>query len=273
MSGQALANHKTRGDVRADAEITARFNLESDWYFGTDGNHGVASDFVTVVLHEIGHGLNFYHTILTNGTYVDSSPGIYDSFLSDQHGTRLTLVTDDQRAAAIISDNLFWDGDYAKAALDGARPRIFAPTQYKDGSSVSHLDEAEYPATLMTPYIDESVHSLTPMELGMLRDLGWTLMINPPAAAVPVGTAQEPVRTLVPSASQQFSWARQNDGRNQLTMAMAWHIQGFDGRDERLKPRPNRTPIEVARLSTGQSHGRCEIVDLAPCQVDRLFAE
>ncbi|MCK7534680.1 MAG: hypothetical protein MZV63_28610 [Marinilabiliales bacterium] len=40
--------------------MNATFNKEVKWYFGTDGNTPeLLYDFVTVVLHEIGHGLGF----------------------------------------------------------------------------------------------------------------------------------------------------------------------------------------------------------------------
>jgi len=44
-----------------DTDIVAEFSSsESDWYFGTDANPGPGQiDFVTVVLHELGHGLGF----------------------------------------------------------------------------------------------------------------------------------------------------------------------------------------------------------------------
>ena len=39
------------------------YNLNFSWYYGTDGNPPPAQhDLMTVVLHEIGHGLNFAGT-------------------------------------------------------------------------------------------------------------------------------------------------------------------------------------------------------------------
>ena len=70
----ALANQLYGGDLNdndsvdrdgdsldADAEIRANFSAtRSNWYFGTDGNPGASEyDFVTVVMHEIAHGLGF----------------------------------------------------------------------------------------------------------------------------------------------------------------------------------------------------------------------
>ena len=73
----ALANELSGGDVNgATSEIVAVMNSDVDnstvlgaidWYYGTDGNPPETSpgsgkfdeDFVTVVLHEVGHGLGF----------------------------------------------------------------------------------------------------------------------------------------------------------------------------------------------------------------------
>jgi hypothetical protein len=41
-------------------DMIAEFNKDINWYFGTDGNTpSMMYDFVSVVLHEIGHGLGF----------------------------------------------------------------------------------------------------------------------------------------------------------------------------------------------------------------------
>ena len=43
-----------------DFEIGASFSSTANWYYGTDGNTPSGQvDFVSVVLHEIGHGLGF----------------------------------------------------------------------------------------------------------------------------------------------------------------------------------------------------------------------
>ena len=49
--------------VEYDIDMNAKCNFE-DWYFGTDAQvPDNKSDFVTVVLHEIGHGLGFLGTM------------------------------------------------------------------------------------------------------------------------------------------------------------------------------------------------------------------
>src|SRR5574341_1296844 len=58
----ATANKLTGSDLDpTDYDIRARFSSTfTDWYFGTDGNTPSDKwDFVSVVLHELGHGLGF----------------------------------------------------------------------------------------------------------------------------------------------------------------------------------------------------------------------
>ena len=55
------------GESRYD--IVANFNSNVDWYYGTDMNcPDTLYDLVTVVMHEIGHGLGF-----TGFLFIDSN--------------------------------------------------------------------------------------------------------------------------------------------------------------------------------------------------------
>jgi hypothetical protein len=57
----ALANQLSNSDLNGStAEIRANFNSNFIWYYGLDGNADATEyDFVTVVLHEVGHGVGF----------------------------------------------------------------------------------------------------------------------------------------------------------------------------------------------------------------------
>ncbi len=184
--GSALANNLDGSDISpGSAEISAQFSSNfSNWYLGTDGNTpGGQYDFVTVVLHEIGHGLNFLDLFDGNGAYLISGlPGVYDLFLEDVNGVDLTTMTQAQRATALTSNNLYWSGANATAANGGNRPRLYAPTTYSNGSSTSHLDEGTYGAELMSPFYSGVDHTISALELGMLADMGWTI-----AGLTPVG--------------------------------------------------------------------------------------
>jgi hypothetical protein len=188
----ALANHLQGSDLNAaNEEISAQFNSDVDdatvfggidWYYGTDGFPGSDFDFVSVVLHEVGHGLNFIDLMGTDGSW-SSYPGIYDRMLEIGDGTDLTAMTQTARASAVISDDLWWNGPGGLAGNGGSiRPKMYAPTTYKAGSSVSHLDETVHGDELMSPYATSTEHSPSAIEQGMLDDMGWTVPSSPTAS-------------------------------------------------------------------------------------------
>ena len=54
-------------------DMEANFNKNVDWYFGTDGKTPDSLyDFVSVVMHEIGHGLG-----ITGFFFIEGSNGAY----------------------------------------------------------------------------------------------------------------------------------------------------------------------------------------------------
>jgi len=208
--GSALTNHLVGYDPGGNPEIVAQFNSDVDngtvlgavdWYYGLDGNPPEAVpgvdhvDFVSVVLHELGHGLNFFDTLLDTGQFMfyDGStgldvPGIYDRFLVQgaEGGTRLVdMATDAERAAALISGDLYWMGVGGVEANGGVLPELYAPNPYEDGSSASHLDEVVFPDILMSPYYSGPQHLVDPIERGMLEDMGWDIVRAPLAVPEP----------------------------------------------------------------------------------------
>ncbi|MFZ6009678.1 MAG: hypothetical protein ACOYXT_04960, partial [Bacteroidota bacterium] len=66
----ALAEKIAGKDLNAstDPDIFANFNSEFNWYLGTDGSPSSGQyDFVTVVMHELGHGLGFVDSYSVQG--------------------------------------------------------------------------------------------------------------------------------------------------------------------------------------------------------------
>ncbi|GAA4013846.1 hypothetical protein GCM10022408_28710 [Hymenobacter fastidiosus] len=168
-------------------DINARFNSNFTWYYGLDGNVPAGQyDLVTVVLHELGHGLGFIAGTSYNagvGTY-GTLPSIFSTYLENQAGQSLTnpaLFPNPSTALGtqLISNNVYFNSELAKAINGGVRPRIYAPTTYSAGSSISHLDEATYPAgdinSLMSPQVGaaEAMHNPGPLTLRMFDEMGW----------------------------------------------------------------------------------------------------
>lgn len=179
----ALANQLTlpaRDLVPGEPEIEAFFNSDvddptvlgsTDWYYGTDGNPGGHVDFVSVVLHELIHGLNFLDLIdPATGAWLEGIPDIYGRNLV-QGTTRLTSMTDFQRWSAIRSNDLHWDGPDVVASAGGP-VEVHAPAVYESGSSVSHWAVGLPEPQLMQPFYGGPEHD-PGFGLGALRDMGW----------------------------------------------------------------------------------------------------
>ena len=214
----ALADKQVGSDLDVgEQDIITSFNSHTavDWYFGTDGNTpSRRRDFVSVVLHEIGHGLGFisFATVDERHLFLDlylregklssgnsELPAIYDIFVENGTGEGIRNFEDpsgpnnlsDPRAESnnlwyqFTSDNLFWNGPNGKAANNGDRPKLYAPDPWERGSSYSHLDETRFPAgapnSLMTPGLSraEAIHHPGPITLGMFEDMGWTINKGP----------------------------------------------------------------------------------------------
>ncbi len=172
-----------------EADIVANFDSGTNWYFGLDGAPSFSQfDLVSVVLHEIGHGLGFSGTAQvgedSNGYFLNSPLlGIYDNFVVDGDGNLLMMMDSGSAmlGAALVSENLFWNGPNAGAFSGPFPPKLHAPLFWEPGSSFAHFDEDLYlagsDASLMTPQIGngESIHTPGAMCLGLLEDIGWTV--------------------------------------------------------------------------------------------------
>lgn len=208
----ALANRIAGRDLYPDyTDIQAEFNSTKDWYFGTDGNTpSTKSDFVSVVMHEIGHGLGLadsfvYNTTTLVGTYGGSSsrPTAYDTFAVNGSGQTLISLGSGTLTLGLqlVGNQVYWNGAGGIAGAGGTRPRLYAPTTYSS-SLVAHLDEATYPAgdpnSLMTPQLSrgEAIHDPGPIGLGMLADIGWSTSSSSPTAT------STPAQTSTPTATR-----------------------------------------------------------------------
>jgi len=184
----ALANainsdKKDLDDV--NPEITARFNSNSlyvNWYFGLDAKPAVRQfDFVTAVLHELGHGLGLISQETYNErlkTFSNNNPTIFSGFVANSAGRRLSdIPSTDSNFESYVTSDLFWVGEKGKSANQNSQIKLFTPDEYKSGSSVSHLDDNIYPKSmpdgLMSSSIStqQAIHDPGPIALAMFEDM------------------------------------------------------------------------------------------------------
>ena len=195
----ALANALAGRDLDPrNPEIVIRISAFPFWYLGTDGKPGQSQfDLVSVVLHEIGHGLGFlsnadYLTYNSFGTMTQPTP--FDAYAELADGRRLiNLASPSLELGTAITSPLYWSGVKAITANGGTKPLLYTPKTFEVGSSVSHLDEATFArGTLnaaMTPNLSsgEVLAAPGPIAEAMIEDMRQ----RPPAGAA-FGLPNEP---------------------------------------------------------------------------------
>jgi len=186
----SLAEKVTGNEINgaANADIVASFNSSnSSWYFGTDGTPPTGKyDLVSIVLHEIGHGLGITHNYSVSGAngLVSNDDLVFAYPTYVENVTNQNLVSSFATPSAALktqltSGNLFFNSPSVLAANSNIRAKIYAPSTFSAGSSIAHLDETTYPAgnpnSLMTPQIGftEVIHNPGTITLGILNDMGW----------------------------------------------------------------------------------------------------
>jgi hypothetical protein len=182
-------------------DLRAKFNPDVDgsvvlgsrgFYYGIDGKSGTDIDFLSVALHEMGHGLGLLDLIDpgsgriwtgsdTCQTCSDAySNNLEDAFISPK---RVSQMSNAQRLDAITdTGRLVWTGPALKAisgklvsgrrAADGA-VQVYAPGGYEQGSSVAHLSTVVSPNELMEPAVFNPPQRNLEITLAMFDDIGW----------------------------------------------------------------------------------------------------
>ena len=183
----ALAEKMAGTDLNSteDPDLVANFNSGANWYLGTDGSPEAAQyDLVSVVLHEIGHGLGFIDSYGYSegiGSYgIQEFAFIFDLGIQSGAGNDLIELQNSSTAlgTALTSNSVYFNSPTA-ITNSGSKPRLYAPTTWSNGSSIAHLNESTYPAgnanSLMTPQIgaNEVMHDPGPNTLNMFGDMGW----------------------------------------------------------------------------------------------------
>jgi|694.fasta_scaffold22659_5 hypothetical protein len=192
----ALANKIVGYDLDVSGkDILLKFNSSySNFYFGTDGNTPAGKyDFVTLVLHELIHGLGFFSPAKVEATGVGyfgftnyNNPIIYDKFTQNSSGmfTSNFINATTSLGSHLTSNNLYFNGYDANSNNNNVNPKIYTPSIWKSGSSYAHWDESYFPKgnvnSLMTPVLNyaESIHNPGNVTKGLLMDLGWDVILN-----------------------------------------------------------------------------------------------
>lgn len=164
----------------ADGEIT--WNFGPPWGYGNVAN--TQYDFQSTAMHELVHTLGFLSYADRAGNNTGQTWTIYDRYLVNSAGT--AVIGSNYKWNTAYNTNLtggngglYFGGPRAVAVYGGLVP-LYTPFPYASGSSLSHLDDGSFTGTnekLMTAVSGQGtgVQALSPLELGILADIGYQL--------------------------------------------------------------------------------------------------
>lgn len=273
-------------DINHDINVTMNCNFDR-WYFGIDEDTPENMiDFVTVVLHEIGHGIGFIGSVSTEeesstGEWGDGNPPIpwiFDRFAVD--GNDINLIntneygnpsTDLREALTGNRGGIFLYGAELNLTLDGEeadRAKLFTPPEYLPGSTYSHFDQVTFtdtPNGLMRPRIDRAlaIHSPGPLFCGLLRDMEWPLgeaclQFLSPYAAVSLASGELNFGVISLGSVEQQSFLIRNDLNSDdiLEITLSFNDSQFESVNGTVFTIPSGGDLNLPITFTPSSDGR-----------------
>lgn len=185
-----LAEKLFGGNINSgtNSDMFAFFSSETDWYYGTDGETPAGLyDLVTVVLHELCHGLGFIGSLDVEDETGYWGYGSYNPFSFDRfvyNGEEQLLIDWEifpnpsvELYAQLTSNNLFFDGPIVRYNLND-KVELYVPSGFEPGSSIDHVSTKYYDSenSLMTPGIARasSIHDPGLIVMSIMEDMGWS---------------------------------------------------------------------------------------------------
>lgn len=147
----------------ADPDSQIIFNLANPWSGTESQTYGYTIQ--TVAIHELLHGLGFWSMVDASGQWWD----VWDTFMTDSAGNHIIgngIVWTGEYASNLGGGNggLYFDGPNAVAAWGGPIPL----------GDPSHLNDPDNPR-----HVWGGVPIVYDVEIGVLRDLGYTIVAQP----------------------------------------------------------------------------------------------
>ena len=174
----------------SETDITCSFNKLKPWYFGTDGNTPETQyDFVTAVLHEIGHGLGISGFFISDNEVAQynnssNSPSVYDFYLYNINKQRITdksifPAPSKELTKQLTSNSVVFS--YSTVSNQTPNTTVYAPSTWENGISIYHLEKTNLsegaPNELMSAYAykGEAIHNPGKKTLYILSQIGWSV--------------------------------------------------------------------------------------------------
>lgn len=168
-------------------DIFVTMDFGYNWNSTTNPVQPSQFDMVTVLLHEITHGLGFASMTQADGTSSfphDTVYTVFDNHLYTSGGTKLWNASGVFNSAALASltggpGAILFHGTSTNTAF-GSNPPIYTPASFAPGSSMAHWDNGIIPTPVMTYSETNGVEKrhYQPFEIETLVDLGYHLRTN-----------------------------------------------------------------------------------------------
>lgn len=174
----------------ADGQIN--FNFGSSW--SLDDSVGRRQyDFQATAMHELAHTFGFISYVDRAGSNNYRDWTVFDSFIVTSSGEH--VIGPDLRWNTTYNPNLtggngglYFGGPNAVAAY-GALVPLYTPSPWGSGSSVTHLDDSTFTGAniqMMNAFVNagQGIRTLSPIELAIFTDLGYTMVSSQQTFAV-----------------------------------------------------------------------------------------
>ncbi|MBV5246275.1 cadherin-like domain-containing protein [Mycolicibacterium sp. PAM1] len=188
---QKLQTGRDVNGAKTDGWITWNF-ADHKWALG-DVVSAAEYDFTAVAVHELMHSFGFLSSLGKPGSAQDLDLSVFDRFIVTARGTDPFVLGRWQRSNDPKLEGedggLYFGGPNAVLGYDGYLIPLFTPWEFKGGSSVLHVDDLTFTGDRMKVMTAETPTGPSPrlfsaMEIGILRDLGYTVVLpqQPPYA-------------------------------------------------------------------------------------------
>lgn len=195
INNGCVFQHLLNGSVDPNGQGVPDMQLTVNWNYtynlGTGNPGPMEFDLLSVLIHELTHGIGFLASIAyndsgcgggtrPNGTgWTGSQPDIYaayDTFLvtgNNNYFINSSFYYIGQNNYFLGVDNGVYCSASGATGLWGTRPRIYAPSAYECGSSISHWNNL---GGIMDPSIPPGTkkRAYLPFEVAFLKDIGYT---------------------------------------------------------------------------------------------------
>jgi Bacterial Ig domain len=145
-------------------------------------------DFRTIAMHELMHSFGFSSQLRPPGYNPGTNWSTFASFIVTRDGRRVfgdDFHWDEEFDPNLIGADggLYFDGAGAVAAYGRPVP-LYTPDPWSPGSSMSHLDDDTFIGVyrqlmLAYEYPGRGIRVLSPVELGIMQDLGYSVVLYP----------------------------------------------------------------------------------------------